>query len=185
MVMLWDAAYFTTEVAFNSSSLQSFIQNDKSHFDLVIVELFFQEALYMFAHKYKAPIVAISTMGFTQYVGDFMGSPLQLSYMPHEFLRTRGKLNLCNRLTNLYYTIYDLIGRKYYVLPRHERLLERHFKDIPKPWPSLYEIERNISAVLVNTHFSMDTVRPQVPGIIEVGGVHIKEGKELPNVSYT
>jgi glucuronosyltransferase len=45
------------------------------------------------------------------------------------------------------------------------------------------EIERNISLVMVNTHFSVDYPRPLVPAMIEVGGMHITPGKELPLVS--
>ncbi|XP_077291582.1 UDP-glycosyltransferase UGT5-like isoform X2 [Arctopsyche grandis] len=177
--LVWNGAYFTTEVAFNSSSLQELLRNDKSHFDLIIMELFFQEAFYMFAHKYKAPVVAISTMGFHQYIGDFMGSPLQLAYMPHEFLRSRGRLGLLDRLQNLYYTVYDLIGRRLVMLPRHEKLVDKHF-EFPETRPSIYELQRKVSLVLLNTHFSIDTVRPQVPGIVEIGGVHIKKPKPLP-----
>jgi glucuronosyltransferase len=56
----WNMGLGSTEHALNSKAVQNFIQNDKSKFDLVISEQFFQEAFLMFAHKYKAPIVTIS-----------------------------------------------------------------------------------------------------------------------------
>lgn len=181
--LVWNGGYFTTEVAFNSTTMSEFVRNDNSHYDLVIIELFYNEALYMFAEKYKAPIVTICTMGFTQYIGEYMGNPLQLSYMPHEFMRTRGKLGLLDRLQNVYFTLYDLIGRQFVLLPRHEKLARKHFSHLPDPKPTLRELENNVSLVLINTHYSVDTVRPLVPGIVEIGGVHIKKSKELPQVS--
>lgn len=182
MKLLWDGTYFSTEVAFNSTSLRDFIRNDNTKYDLIFLELFFQEAFLMFAHKYKAPIVAISTMGFTQYAGEFMGNPLHMAYMPHEFLPTERQMNLWKRLMNLFYTSYDILGRKFYLQPKHERLLEHHFENLPRPLPNLRDIEKTISLVLTNTHYSIDVIRPHVPGIVEIGGVHIKETKKLPEV---
>jgi len=46
------------------------------------------------------------------------------------------------------------------------------------------EIEKNISLVMVNTHYSMDYPRPLVPAMITVGGIHITPGWELPNVRH-
>jgi glucuronosyltransferase len=48
------------------------------------------------------------------------------------------------------------------------------------PLPS--EIEKNISLVMVNTHYSLDYPRPLVPAMITVGGLHITPGRELQNV---
>lgn len=50
-----------------------------------------------------------------------------------------------------------------------------------KPLPSVEELFRNISLILTNTHRSTSKPRPQMPGIINVGGAHIKPPKPLPN----
>lgn len=44
------------------SIISDFIENDHSHFDLILAEQFYQESLLMFAHKYKAPVVTISKL---------------------------------------------------------------------------------------------------------------------------
>lgn len=51
-----------TEHALKSKSVKDFILKDSTKFDLIISEQFFQEAVLMFAHKYKAPIVTISKL---------------------------------------------------------------------------------------------------------------------------
>lgn len=42
------------------------------------------------------------------------------------------------------------------------------------------ELEKNISAMLINTHFSINPPRPLMPGQINVAGAHIQEPKALP-----
>lgn len=42
----------------------------------------------------------------------------------------------------------------------------------------------NTSILLVNTHFSVNSPRPFVPGIVEVAGLHIDSPQALPPVSY-
>lgn len=56
-----------------------------------------------------------------------------------------------------------------------------HFVGDGKPLPSVEELYRNISLILTTTHRSTSKPRPQMPGIINVGGAHIKPPKSLPN----
>lgn len=42
-------------------------------------------------------------------------------------------------------------------------------------YPSLSEMKKNVSLVLVNHHFTQGPVRPLPPGLIEIGGIQIKE----------
>lgn len=49
--------------------------------------------------------------------------------------------------------------------------------------PSVVEISKKISLMLVNTHYSLSGPRPLSPQVIEVGGVHIKEPKAIDEVS--
>jgi glucuronosyltransferase len=55
-------------------------------------------------------------------------------------------------------------------------------KHIGNDVPPLSDIARNRSLLLVKTHFSLNRPRPLVPGIVEVGGLHLKSPKELPKV---
>lgn len=136
----------------------------------------------MFVHKYKVPVVMLSSFGSGHYINEQMGNPLVLSAVPFEFIDFIGPLNVWQRIQNTLYTIGDLIGRKFYYLPMQQALADIHFSNLPKPLPRLADLEKNVSLMLVNTHFSIDTIRPNVPGIIEVGGVHIKKPRDLPKV---
>ncbi|XP_061386433.1 UDP-glycosyltransferase UGT5-like, partial [Musca vetustissima] len=42
-------------------------------------------------------------------------------------------------------------------------------------YPPLEEVYKNVSLVLTNHHFSQGPIRPNVPALIEIGGIQIKE----------
>lgn len=44
-------------------------------------------------------------------------------------------------------------------------------------------LAQNYSLVLSNSHFTINEVRPLVPALVEVGGLHLDESQKLPRVS--
>lgn len=59
---------------------------------------------------------------------------------------------------------------------------DEHF-GIIENFPAFDEVKKNVSLILTNTHFSEGTIRPALPNLIEIGGVHIKEKPNpLPKV---
>lgn len=52
------------EYALENANVQKFIKSTGLHFDVIVAEEFFDEALYMLAHKHKAPMVTISKFSF-------------------------------------------------------------------------------------------------------------------------
>jgi hypothetical protein len=60
------------------------------------------------------------------------------------------------------------------------KILEQRFG---KGIPDVFELASQTSLMLVNQHFSLSGPRPLTPQVIEVGGLHIKETKPLPEVT--
>lgn len=48
-----------------------------------------------------------------------------------------------------------------------------------EPRPSVDVLSRSVSVILQNEHTPMNVVKPNVPGIIDVGGIHIKPVQPL------
>jgi len=49
--------------------------------------------------------------------------------------------------------------------------------------PHVEDLEKELSLVIYNNHFSLNGPRPLVPGTIEAGGMHIKPSSDpLPKV---
>lgn len=63
-----------------------------------------------------------------------------------------------------------------------DAILRRKFgEDVP----SVTELSKNLSIMLVNTHYSLNGPRPISPSVIEIGGAHIKEPEPLEKVNIS
>lgn len=51
------------------------------------------------------------------------------------------------------------------------------------PGPKLETLAQNYSLILANSHYSINEVRPLVPALVEVGGLHLDNSQTLSKVS--
>lgn len=181
LAMWWDIGVLTSDFALNDSNVKKLIQSDRK-FDLIILEQFFHESFLMFAHKFKAPIVTIGTMGYADNMDHAMGLLTPISIIPHLLLSYTDNMSFKQRAYNTYLSLYDYVFRRWYYMPQMQDMAERHFsKYIEGPLPSVRDLEKNISLMLINSHRSVDIPRPSMPGLVNVGGIHILPPKKLPN----
>ncbi|XP_021696236.1 UDP-glucuronosyltransferase 2B1 [Aedes aegypti] len=180
MNFLYSLGLETAQHGFTRDNIREFIRSDDSHFDLILAEQFYQEAYLMLAHKYKAPIVTVGTFGFAHYMGPLMGMMNMYSHVPHEFLPFMDKMSFPQRIYNTGVSLYEQFLRTIYYLPRQEAMAKENFGHLPGPLPKVADLERKVSVVLLNSYYPLTTARARVPGMIQVGGLHIKNPKPLP-----
>lgn len=167
-----------------SKNFQEFLKV-KQHFDVVVVEILLNDALLGFGHYYNAPVIGLSAFGATKYTTDLVGSPNFASYVPFVSNHYTDRMNFWQRMYNSLSLWFEDIMYSCYYLPKQQKIMEQLFPEA-KNWPSVDEIRRNVSLVLLNTHTIIGTARPYAPNMIEVGGMQIqKEIKPLPqNVQH-
>lgn len=150
------------------------------HFDVIVMEVFLNEAMVGLSHLFGAPIVGYSTIGTTKSTSDMVGSPSPLSYIPHCMLPFTEEMNFVQRTYNTMITVFETIFFHFAYMPLHERLYNDIFPD-PKPTLSVARTN-NVSLVLLNTHFSLSYPRPYMVNMIEVGGMHVsRTPNKLPD----
>jgi glucuronosyltransferase len=98
----------------------------------------------------------------------------------HPSLKFPTQMSFLQRCANTLISLCDVVMRKYYYLPRQDEMVRKHFKNLPKPVPSVAVLEKSISVSIVNAHRGLSLPRPAMPGQINVGGAHIKKPKPLP-----
>jgi hypothetical protein len=152
------------------------------HFDLLIIEAFFNECFLGFVHKFKAPLIHLCTFGGTHWIGDWVGNPNPYAYVPDPFLEYSDKMNFWERTINTIVGTGWKLGRRYYYLPGQDTIMRRHFNDADLP--SVAEIEYSTSLVLLNSHFSLSYPRPLMPNMVQVGGLHVKPPNKVPQVKF-
>lgn len=157
------------------------LMKSNKQFDLIITEIFSLEAILGFGQYYNAPVVAASTLYNSKWTNDLIGNPSPLSYVPHFMLSYTDKMTFMQRLNNALMSLAEILMTNVYALPSQKKVYEKYF---PDPKPNFYDVHKNVSLVLLNSHFSWNQPRPYLPNMIEIGGIQIDRSppRELPRV---
>ncbi|KAG8284255.1 UDP-glucuronosyltransferase 1-1, variant 2 [Homalodisca vitripennis] len=148
-------------------------------FDVIIIETFFgQEALIGFGHRFKAPVVTLSSFGTFSLVDSIMGNPNPLSYFTTYQLAFTSELTFYQRLKNVIATMSEHHYSYFHHLPNQEAVMIKHFQKYKQsPLPPLLDLLSEIGVVLLNTQPEVSYARAWLPNMVSVGGLHIPKMK--------
>ncbi|XP_034234754.1 UDP-glucuronosyltransferase-like [Thrips palmi] len=148
-------------------------------FDVVITEAFFlQEAMVALGHKFNAPVVALNPFGLSPMVNEIMGNPMNPSWQPNAFLGFTDDMDFKERLLNTLSSTFMRTLYLMYQLPLQQEVVTEFFPDAPPLTDLLYD---KLALTLINNHFSLSSPVPMVPGVVEIGGMHIPDkARPLP-----
>lgn len=186
---MWLSNQRSCDLMLQEEEIQKLIHARNLHFDVLIVEAFFNECFLGFVHKFKAPLIQICTFGGVHWMGDWVGNPNPYAYVPDPFLAYNDKMNFWERMMNTIVGTLWRLGRMYYYLPGQDVIMRKYFND-SDDLPSIASIEYTTSLLLLNHHFSISYPRPLMPNMVQVGGMHVLPPSKLPKVykllfSYT
>ncbi|CAG9832209.1 unnamed protein product [Diabrotica balteata] len=145
-------------------------------FDAVIMEQFCNDALKVLGWYFDAPVILISTIGANFWVNPLVGNPNPISYIPDLHLDFTENMTFLQRFRNMLTTLTHIITQQLSYYPAQQEILRQNFPGSP----SIEELIANVSLVLLNGHESINQPVPLVPNMINVGGMHIMAGTELP-----
>lgn len=172
----YDLGQNITRWIFESVNFQNFLKT-KQHFDAIIVEFWIVEALFGLKQHFDAPLIGTSALGATKRTTDLVGAPNFASYVPHLSNPYADRMTFWERLHNSFVSWSDEFIHPIYHLPMQQKIMDKYFPNT-KNWPSLEQIRKNVSLVLLNTHVTYGTSRPYAPNMIEVGGMQIRQKVE-------
>lgn len=109
-------------------------------------------------------------------VADLVRNPLLPADLPHCFMTDYDRENYWHRATNALYYLFDEIFLHFYSVPYQERVLQQAFPGAP----SINELNKRVSLVLLNSHESLLPSAPLIPNMIQIGGYHVDLPKGLP-----
>lgn len=172
-----------TEMYISSPSVQKFIKEDQSKFDLVIVESFYQECTVAMGHKYGAPVINIIPLAPWVTQSLYAANPIDLSYIKDFKLVSGKSIDFKNRVLNTFYGLYGLIGEPLFYIPKLEKMMNTYFQ-YPgyENRPTLTEMLKNVSLSLIDSDVTVLSPRPYVPSFIEVPGIHLRPTNEMSKV---
>ncbi|KAM8714200.1 hypothetical protein ACLKA7_014355 [Drosophila subpalustris] len=172
----------STDFAFEQPEVLKLIHaKDKiGKYDLLLAEQFFNEGALFLGHLYQIPSVTFYTQSFANYLSPLVGIVSPWSYVPHGWKPYTDRMSLMERIDNVYISLSEEILRSFWYYPAQDAILKKHFDDKFNSLPTIKQLERNISAVLLNSYMPLDTPRPISFNMIQVGGLHIQTPKPLP-----
>ncbi|KAH8412156.1 hypothetical protein KR009_000229, partial [Drosophila setifemur] len=150
-------------------------ENEDNRFDLVITGYFLNCLHLTVAQKLKVPqVVTISNP--PSFLGDMLGNPRESSYVPSSYMTLKpGEImGLQKRALNLIYTWAEQLFTL--SLETHNEQIYREIFGADPSVPSYTDLQKNISVIFFASHeISERPIRPNVPSVIEVGGIQIKD----------
>lgn len=149
-----------------------FLALKSEQFDVVISGVFVADFIVGYGAHFQAPSVVLWTAGLTKITADLVGNPRAISAVPHIMLGPQDSMiPVVARLKNFMVScIENLFGM-------YSWYHQKTFYDYNFPqdrYPSYEDVRKNVSLLLLNTHFSHAGPRPYLQNVVEVGGLQIK-----------
>ncbi|KAJ6639593.1 UDP-glycosyltransferase UGT5 [Pseudolycoriella hygida] len=144
----------------------------KEQFDLIVFGWFINDFQIGLASHFNVPSVIISVVPNVKLMRDYVGNPAEVSAVPALNMNSKGPMTFLQRAKNLFIHCIEFVLVNIFEYFIMNPLYVQHFP--PDKYPSYDEAKRNVSLVLINSHFSQGTPSALVPGLIEFSGMHIK-----------
>ncbi|KAL3288267.1 hypothetical protein HHI36_002715 [Cryptolaemus montrouzieri] len=157
--------------------VKDILNKPENSYDLIIAEVA-SPIFYGFQHKFKVPMIAVSSSALVTPIHKIMGNPV------HPILYPDVRLGYVNPLTDIvhkiksffvYYIFYPVFN--FFVTPQIDKLARSYFGG---DMPYITDFFRNVSLVFGNVNPIMSDRRPLTPNVKEVWNIHMKTPKTLP-----
>ncbi|XP_065085800.1 UDP-glucosyltransferase 2-like isoform X1 [Ochlerotatus camptorhynchus] len=157
--------------------VQRMIKDRRDQFDAVIVEYYQMTPFYAFAEFYGAPLIGITSIESISVAHRAVGNidnPVAHPEYHHKFTRN---LRFVQRLE----AFITRLVLDYFILPKefekYDKIIESHFgSNMSKS----SQLMGRIDFLLTNADPSLGFIRPTVPQSIQLGFLHVKPPKPLP-----
>ncbi|XP_050347057.1 UDP-glycosyltransferase UGT5-like [Nymphalis io] len=148
----------------------------KGDYDVVLLENFTSDCMLglIYAYGINAPIVYIMSGTPMPWSSERIGANDNPSYVPLITAPFSSRMSLMDRLEN---TLINIILKEWYyneIQTKERYILEKKFGKIQ----DLRELGKNVSLMLTNSYHTLNGVKPLVPGMVEVGGLHLTSKRE-------
>ncbi|XP_046836138.1 uncharacterized protein LOC124431841 [Vespa crabro] len=139
-------------------------------YDVVLIEVLAAHCFAIFGHILNVPVIGVSTANYL-WLSSFLENPQNLATCPNNLLQFNSPMNFWQRTYNFLYTVFSKIYLNHFNKYQDEQIR----KYVGPNLPSVQQMEKNISIILMNSYFTMDGIRPLTQAYIEIGGLHVQD----------
>lgn len=87
-------------------------------------------------------------------------------------------MSFTQRLWNTALSQIEYLAFNLYHLPKQKKLYEKYFPNAKKSFDVMF---KSSAIIFQNSHVSSSFPRPNLPSVIDIGGIHVKKAKKLPD----
>ncbi|XP_028144498.1 UDP-glycosyltransferase UGT5-like [Diabrotica virgifera virgifera] len=175
LLRMVDFRRVVTTHTFKNKNVQDLMKSNET-FDLVIMSHFVNDAMVIFAHRFKCPLIILAPGPVTPFNNFMFVNPTPSSYVANVLTSYGSDMNFWERLDNTFKNLLAEMVVHYRYLPSQDAILKDAFPDSPP----LSSIIYNASLMLIVTNPSLDDPVPLQPNIKAIGGYHVLPPKPLP-----
>ncbi|XP_073820257.1 UDP-glycosyltransferase UGT4-like [Musca autumnalis] len=163
----------------NDPKMLELRNNRGNQYDLMLFGYIFGDFIFGLAEHFDCPVALLWPNVLISDILHLTGNPFEITYTISSMMNlTSNTCGFLFRLKNMLAYVVDAAFR----IIRDKISKEVYDKYFPSDKYVSYEkAKERVSMVLYSHHFSEKPVRPLVPGMIEIGGIHLDEDtKPLP-----
>lgn len=142
-------------------------------YDIFITELFASPCYLAFGRHLKIPTVGIMTCPFHDWLSHHVANPNEPAYVPNVFSGYNQEMTFWERLSNTVVIQLLQLQMDYYVNPHTKYVKDNFGIDT-----TISELYKDLDLILVNSHHSLNGIRPFTTAVVEVGGLHLQNDVE-------
>lgn len=149
-------------------------------FDLVIAEFFTSTPIFApIATVVDAPIIGFCPMITFPWINEVMGMETTMSYMPSILNNSSDRMSFFQRIYNIVISVIIESVFNWISTPTILQINKYHYGIQTE---STIKTMANLSMIMTNNYHSVFLPFPKLPGIVEVGGIHVVDEKPIPQV---
>ncbi|XP_017464666.1 PREDICTED: UDP-glucuronosyltransferase 2C1-like isoform X1 [Rhagoletis zephyria] len=168
------AISISTNASITHARMQRFLSaHGAGAFDLLLLGYFMNDFHLGLAAHFQCPLIVSFMIQPILSVNLLLANPAETAYVPTMLSNLAQPLDFLGRVKNYLFALLEEFSMVRFIRRLQQELYDYNFP--PDRYPPLDEVRKNVSLVFVNHHFSQGPIRPNVPNLIEIGGIQIKE----------
>jgi len=160
-------------------SSEEFQRAISQKYDLVFANVYLDMCFHGILYKVGAPYILLDPWAVPSYFVEDFGTSFPSSFVPNPFLEYTNIMGFTERFVN-FVVNWLMYGKEMFIeRPRMEKFYRKY---LGQDTPGISEIHKNASMFFMNTHFTSTYHRPTTPDVLEIGCIHCRQAKPLPQV---
>ncbi|KAK9892158.1 hypothetical protein WA026_018360 [Henosepilachna vigintioctopunctata] len=161
----------------SAQCMKDLLKQPQNSYDLLVVEVGIP-AYHALQHKFKAPLVAVSSYSIPTYLHATLGNPVHPLIYTGMFSDFSDSIrSIWRNFDNLFIYLLETFFINFFGYPKFDEIARTYFGD---DMPYIQDLMRETSLTISNVNPIISDRRPLAPNVIEVWNLHLNRTEDPP-----